>query len=270
MENTPNDAASYWEQRLAQHWGLEGVGYLGLGDGYNQALYRVKGAVFRRTVSALNLDLASARVLDIGSGTGFVIDQWLALGVTAIVGTDITPFAANQLQRKYAGLEIRQLDIGSELPDDLQPGSFDCVSALDVLYHIVDDEAYRRALQNVGRLLRPGGHFFLSDNFLHGPTQRGEHQVSHALETLEGWLADAGLPLQSRCPQYVLLNYPVDSTNPWLHRWWGFLAGHVCRRPHSVGWVKLFLVPLETALTRFIHEGPTTKLAVCRKVTHQR
>ena len=195
------DATSYWEDRLAQNWGLNAVGFLGLGDAYNRALYQVKGNVFRRTVKSLGIDLSQARILDIGSGTGFVLKQWQSLGGARIVGSDITAFAVTQLQREFPDIEIRQLDVGDTLPQDLAPGTFDCISALDVLYHIVDDDAYRQALRNIGRLLKPGGHFLLADNFPHGPTQRAQHQVSHSLQTLETWLSAANLQIERRVPQ---------------------------------------------------------------------
>ncbi len=259
------DATAYWEDRLAQNWGLNGVGFLGLGAGYNQALYRVKGAVFRRTVNALGIDLPHSRILDIGSGTGFVLKQWQSLGADRIVDSDITAFAVTQLQQEFPGIKIRQLDVGGVLPQDLVPETFYCISALDVLYHIVDDDAYCQALRNVGRLLKPGGYFLLADNFLHGPTQRGQHQVSHALPTLVDWLGAADLHIERRVPQYVLMNYPVDSQSRFLHWWWQKLANQVQRSPRRSLLVGRALTPIEIALTRLVREGPTTELAVCRK-----
>ena len=264
------DATSYWEDRLAQNWGLNAVGFLGLGDAYNRALYQVKGNVFRRTVKSLGIDLSQARILDIGSGTGFVLKQWQSLGGARIVGSDITAFAVTQLQREFPDIEIRQLDVGDTLPQDLAPGTFDCISALDVLYHIVDDDAYRQALRNIGRLLKPGGYFLLADNFLHGSTQRGPHQVSHSLQTLVDWLGATGLQIERRVPQYVLMNYPVDSQNGLLHWWWQGLMHQVLRSSRRSMFVGRALAPIEIGLTRLLRESPTTELAVCRKTSADR
>ncbi len=121
------DAAAYWEDRLAQNWGLNAAGFLGLGDGYNEALYRVKGAVFRRTVKSLGMDLGQARILDIGSGTGFVLQQWQTLGARNIMGSDITAYAVSQLQQRLPAIEVRQLDIGAALPQVLTRETFDCI-----------------------------------------------------------------------------------------------------------------------------------------------
>lgn len=259
------DIAAYWEKRLEQNWGPDAVGCLGLGGKYNQALYQVKGTVFQRTVRKLNLNLPAIQVLDIGPGTGFVIEQWLALGAKQILGVDISRFAVIQLKNKFPDLHFRQLDIGSPLPAGIQPATFDCISALDVLYHIVDDAAYRQALHNIGCLLKPGGYFLLADNFLHGPTQRGLHQVSHSLHTLVNWLDAANLHIERRMPQYVLMNYPIDSQNRFLHWWWQKLVNQVQRSSRRSLLMGRVLTPIEIALTRFLRESPTTELAVCRK-----
>src|SRR5450755_3171605 len=66
----------YWEGRLATHWGLQGVGYLGYGVRYNNWLYAVRREILRRHLLGLSIELSRASVLDIGSGTGFWLEQW--------------------------------------------------------------------------------------------------------------------------------------------------------------------------------------------------
>ena len=48
---------------------------------------------------------------------------------------------------------------------------------MDVLFHIVDDDGYVRAIANLHSLLRPGGMLILTENLVHGDWHRGEHQV---------------------------------------------------------------------------------------------
>ena len=150
------DAASYWENRLRGNVALEKIGYLGLGRQYNQWLYRVRKTVFRRTVKSLNVDLGKSSVLDVGSGSGFYIQQWKSLGAKEIVGLDITTAAVEHLQSKFPNVTFHKADIGEacELP---AKGTFDLFSAFDVLFHIVDDARYRKAIANIHALLRPGG-----------------------------------------------------------------------------------------------------------------
>jgi SAM-dependent methyltransferase len=261
------NAAQYWETRLQKHWGPNAVGFLGLGDAYNRALYRVKKHVFRRAVKRLAIDLAGVKVLDIGSGTGFVVQQWRELGVAQLIGCDLSPFAANHLSAQYPDYEFVELDIGSPLASGFfAQNSFDCVSALDVLYHIVDDVAYQQALKHISRVLRLGGYLIVADNFVHGGTVRGQHQVSHSIETLRGWLMDVGLEIAYRTPQYVLMNYPVDSDSRLLHLWWQKLSYQLGRSERRGLWLGRVLAPLEILLTDILREGSSTELAICRKI----
>lgn len=261
------DAAGYWETRLQKHWGLNAVGFLGLGDAYNGALYRVKRHVFRGAVKRLGLEFPAVKVLDIGSGTGFVVQQWRELGAAHLTGCDISPFAVNQLSTQYPIFKFVKLDIGSPAASGFFPAnSFDCVSALDVLYHVVDDVAYQRALGHISGALRSGGYFILADNFVHGRTVRGQHQVSHSIETLRQWLTDAGLEIIHRTPQYVLMNYPVDSDSRFLHLWWQLLSHQIASSERRGLWLGRMLAPLEMLLTDILREGPTTELAICQKI----
>ena len=222
--------------------------------------------MLRRAFARLGLKVPKTSVLDIGSGTGFAIEQWQALGARKIVGIDLSAFSVAQLRREFPKCHFHQIDTGAPLPQSFsQPAAFDCISALDVLYHIVDDDAYRLALRNISRLLRPEGYLLSSDNFLHGLAQRGQHQVSHNLYTLMNWLADAGFHLERRMQQYVLMNYPVDSQNRLLHWWWQMLAYQVSGSSRRSLWIGRILVPLELVLTRLVREGPTSELAICRK-----
>jgi SAM-dependent methyltransferase len=259
------DPRAYWEQRLSESFGLDSVGYAPLGLAYNRWLYRIRKRVFRRTVQRLLGDRAATRVLDVGSGTGFYVDQWRDLGVEEIVGLDLTETAVAQLKNAYPDLEFVVADVGAEsMP--LQRGSFDVVSAFDVLFHIVDDDRYGRALANVSGLLKPGGYFVWSDNFLgHGRRISGQHQVSRPLEQTAHLLAGAGFEIVSRKPMLWLMNAPVDSTSRLLRGWWRRLMALVRHGDRTANVVGALLFPIELALTRVMAESPTTEIMVCRK-----
>jgi len=272
LPGTPFDNKRYWETRLREHYSLAGVGYLRLGRRYNEWMYRVRGEVFDRVVEriAKSDERRGWRVLDVGAGTGFYVDRWLRMGAT-VTGLDLTEVAVRELSRGFPAANFVQADIGAPLGGRplgerlLSPGSFDAVSAFDVLFHIVDDPAYARAFQNIAELLRPGGWFLWSDNFLRHPTERVAHQVSRSLGESTAAVEAAGFEVIERVPMFVLMNYPADTTSK-LARWGWTAMVAPATLAEPIGWaVGALLYPLEKALVERLKESPSTEIMVCRK-----
>jgi len=268
---TPFDNKDYWESRLREHYSLAGVGYLRLGRRYNEWMYRIRGEVFDRVAGEIAKEKRSGSwqgdsVLDVGSGTGFYVDRWKRLGAR-VTGLDLTEVAVHELSRCFPGNRFVRADIGGPLDNvPLRAASFDAVSAFDVLFHIVDDAAYGRAFQNIAALLKPGGWFLWSDNFLRNATERIAHQASRPLAESVRLVESAGLTVVSRVPMFVLMNYPADARSR-LARWaWtAMVAPAVLGEPF--GWaVGAALFPLERMLVRARRESPSTELMVCRRI----
>src|SRR6266487_1801999 len=255
---------SYWEARLAKNWGLQGAGYLGHGARYNKWLYAVRREVLRRHLWDLAIKVSEASVLDIGSGTGFWLEQWKSVGARTVRGTDITAVAVERLKKTFADIEVAQLDIAGNLEGLHWSESFDVVSAFDVLFHITDDDRFQRAIDNISSVLKPGGYFFFSDNFLHGAARRSDHQVSRPLEQIEEMVRKSDLRILRRAPMFMLMNAPIDSSWRWsMLAWRAFLAPvHFVPFLGSVYGAVLF--PLELMLTRWMSESPTTEIMICQ------
>ncbi len=259
------DPKTYWENRLRRNFNALGVGDDGLGRRYNEWLYRVRRTVFLRQMRQLGLDFSRADVLDVGSGTGFYIERWRELGARTITGVDITETAVEQLSARHPDAAFLRLDIGSGDIAALGDRRFDAISAFDVLFHIVDDDRFNQAICTIFSLLKPGGLFIFSDNFLHGRTVRALDQVCRSLEAIEQQVRDAGFDILERTPMFVLMANPIDSTNPLSRlRWlatrvmisWGDWAGNL---------VGAGLYPVELAAVRLLRESPTTEMMVCRR-----
>ncbi len=262
----PFDNRTYWETRLREHYSLAGVGYLRLGRRYNAWMYRVRGAVFDRVTAELSpAGWRGQRVLDVGSGTGFYVERWLRLGAR-VTGLDLTNVAVGALARSFPAASFLQADIGAALPPPLAAASFDAVSAMDVLFHIVDDAGYAQAFRNLATLLRPGGWLLWSDNFLRHATERVTHQVSRSLAESTRLVEAAGFEVVRRVPMFVLMNYPAD-TRSRLARWgWtALMAPALVAEP--LGWLLgAALYPLERALVTAKRESPSTELMICRRL----
>jgi SAM-dependent methyltransferase len=258
------DPKRYWEKRLEGTFSLGGVGWLGLGEPFNRWMYRVRRRVFARTVRKAATQLGDARVLDVGSGTGFYIERWRELGVRDITGIDLTDVAVQQLSGRYPDGRFIQADI-TDGTGDLPAGHFDAISIMDVLFHVVDDDRYGRAIANLHSLLRPGGVLILTENLLHGSWHRGEHQVSRDADWILGLLDDSGFDVLTRRPLFVLMNTPVDSRSRLLKGWWWLLMNVMARARWLGGPLGAAIYPAETALTATLREGPTTEIVAARK-----
>lgn len=261
---SPDQLQTYWESRLDERFSLEGVGFLGLGRSFNIWMYRARRSLFLRHVRPHLGATDRFGALDIGSGTGFYIELWEELKAASIVGSDITAVAVERLAQRYPDHEFVQMDIGAE-EQPLRGRQFDAVSACDVLFHIIDDERYRRAFANVFQLVRPGGLFVFTDNFLHGSTVRAPTQVSRSLAESEAAVRDAGFEIVSRRPALVLMSAPIDSTSR-LHRsFWRGLA-RAASATEATGWLAgAALYPIDLLLGGLVREGPTTELMICRR-----
>jgi SAM-dependent methyltransferase len=106
-----------------------------------------------RTWSLLNLLDANVPhrdgdVLDIGCGAGNMIHHLARYGRVKGVEVDARPVAMAQAR----GYDVRQGDATRGIP--FSDGSFDLVTALDVIEHVDKDEAL---LREAGRVLKPGG-----------------------------------------------------------------------------------------------------------------
>jgi SAM-dependent methyltransferase len=202
-------------------------------------------------------------VLDIGSGTGFMVDTWMEAAIPNVSGCDITTVAVSNLACRWPALSFERIDFGdSTVPYSCE---FDAISANDVLFHIVDDGRYQRAVTNVFSALRPGGFFLFTDNFVHGAAIRVEHQASRTLGDITDVLADAGFEIVDRQPLFVLMNDPIDSTSRLLRLWWRSVTRLLRTAPMLGGVVGALLYLPELWLGRVLAEGPSTELMLCRR-----
>lgn len=253
---------AFWERRLGNDWTESGVGYRALGHSFNTWMYRVRRAVFCREVARLGVR-ADSRVLDLGSGTGFYVQCWQDAGAGRVVGCDLTEAAVGRLRRRFPDVTFVRTD-AADVATEFEPASFDAASCMDVLFHITDDGQYGRAIKGVAEVLRPGGHFVLSENFLHRAEQRGEHQVNRTASTIYSILGDAGFEIVRRVPMLVLMNAQVDAPLMWRKVWGGALRAVTVTE--VTGWLAgAALYPVDRGLTRWLPESPTTELMICRR-----
>ncbi|HYG37823.1 MAG TPA: class I SAM-dependent methyltransferase [Cytophagales bacterium] len=262
-EFNPN---TYWESRLTKIKGLEGVGYSRLGKQFNFWAYKVRKVAFLKALQENDIIVKGKNVLDIGSGTGFYVDIFRVLQAGNVTGMDITDQAVANLKTTFPQYEFLKMDIGEPLPEDsLLIQSFDVISCMDVLFHIVEDKRFEVAFENISKMLKPGGIFIYSDNFLNKETIRTKHQVSHSKKTLMDIFHKNGLQLFYHAPFMVLSNYPIDSNNVFLKGYWFILENTLAMvnmLGHAAGSL-LYLV--DKVLIKVVKDSPTSEIVVLRK-----
>lgn len=256
---------AYWNDRLHDNWGPHGVGTLVYGRYYNAWLYKVRKNVFRRVVSRLDIDLSKSSVLDVGCGTGFYINQWRKLGAGKLTGVDISDVSIRRLSGEFPEVNLYRLDISEDIRP-LTQRTFDIVSAFDVLFHIVNDDRYREALRNIHFLLKDGGYFLFSDNFLHGEGKRYmDYWKSRSLSFIKTELERVGFRIILRTPMFVLMNSPVDTKYSMAERYWE-MAMFPVRRIKLLGFfIGGLMYPIELLLIRLMQESPSTEIMICKK-----
>jgi SAM-dependent methyltransferase len=258
------NAKQYWEDRLSVQYNLVGVGDISLSQNYNKWSYKVTRKILHRLLKQYTKSKTNKKVLDIGSGTGFVVDIWQSLG-KMVTGVDISHTAVESLKRSYPAFNFVEFDMGSgkiTVPDS----AFSACSAASVLYHIVEDKALNIALKNIHRLLEKNGVFIFSDNFIHETEYNIVHQKCRTLKEYETALKDNGFEIIGRVPNYVLMNDPVDAKGKFYPKVWSSLTS-LSRKSKvldQIIWPALY--PVELLLTSILKESPAQEFMICKAI----
>jgi SAM-dependent methyltransferase len=244
---------NYWEERLRRNFDLTGAGCIVLGPCYNTYLYRARVDALERALKKVGYTLQGADVLEAGCGTGFYAEYCLRQQVSAYVGLDITSVSVETLRERYPDFRFIQADISAnEIPET--GANFDIVLAADVLFHIIDDAAFERAIRNLCSVLRPGGLLVISDVFPGSTVQIAPHVRLRSLDVYGHNLDQNSARILHIEPIFALLQPPPYIPNAswfwkgyaWFWKYgWRLARWHVGDHliPSVLAWLdrKLFL-----------------------------
>ena len=135
--------------------------------------------LYRRVVS--DVDLAGARVLEVGSGRGGGA-SWLAryCAPAQVTGTDFSPPAVDLCRRVHARVANLDFAIGNAERLPFEAAAYDAVVNVESSHCYGYMESF---IDEAIRVLRPGGHFLFADFRV-----RGEMDTLDALlESRKGW-----------------------------------------------------------------------------------
>lgn len=143
----------------------------------NETVYQQARVTFLELCSQLKIDFANIKILDIGCGTGFYANIIQSQGGKDYLGIDITHVLFKEISPKFPEFNFRQLDITKE---DVN-GQFDLIIMIDVTQHIVENQAFSFAMQNVNSCLCKGGVFIVTSNLSESIGQLTPHVVERTM-----------------------------------------------------------------------------------------
>jgi SAM-dependent methyltransferase len=256
----------YWEERLGRDFSLGGVGHVGLGRAFNEWAYRARRVAVRRTLLRHGIRANRSEVLEVGFGTGYFVELWLELGAQSVVGLDITHRAVEALSARFPRQRFFRQDIAAS--DCPRFGAFDIVTAFDVLFHLLDEAAFQRAIANLCRQLKPGGYLLVTDIFSSSSALKGPTQHSRPLPVYRELLGAQDVRVALVRPIFFTMSSPVDVSGPRARQacraFWRGLSLVLEKAPvvgHLLGPL-CYLV--DSMLQRTPLRGPSVKLLVAR------
>lgn len=153
------DAARYWQDRLSKHGrSLKGVGDEGLSEEENRKMYLEAGQVLLALCKKEGVNFPSAKVLEIGCGTGYYTHLLSQQGVQNYVGLDITDVFFPDLKNEYPEFSFFKKDITTGEFD----GNYDLILMIDVIEHITEPQKLNHALNQVKKNLSANGVFVIA------------------------------------------------------------------------------------------------------------
>jgi SAM-dependent methyltransferase len=158
-------------------------------------------------------------------------------------------------------------DLAAQSPP--APGSYTTVTAMNVLLHIRDEDAFDRALANLARLVAPGGHLLIADPVLiAGRSVLADTSRTRPLDRYVDPLRKHGLELLGLAPTTVLGADPIEARGGWERRvskaWWRLVKAADRRR---LGWVAGLAIYLLDPIALRTGWAPTGKFLLFRRPT---
>jgi SAM-dependent methyltransferase len=216
MPPDPYDARTYWD-RLHQEGSLRSVGQSGLPVELNRHLYAIARRNVLRFIRRHGLVASRPRrVFEAGVGTGFWIPLWTSLGATTVDGCDLAPAAVERLRTIHPGtFTAGDLSAAGVVPADR---SYDLVTAMNVLLHILDDDRFEAGLRNLAGAVAPGGSLLLAEPVLtrtaESALRPGASSRARSLARYVDVLTPDGFALEAVGSSTVVGANPIERDHP--------------------------------------------------------
>ena len=127
-------------------------------DDTNTILYSKYGKISCENIFEFLKDKEYTKLLDIGCGTGYLIDMLAKVHEAEYTGVDLSPEMIKQANNKKIKNAKFVEGRSDEIPFD--DNTFDIITCSQSFHHYPDTD---KAMQEAKRVLKPGGLYILSD-----------------------------------------------------------------------------------------------------------
>lgn len=170
--------SEYWKARHEKYGtDLRGVGVCNISQEENKEMYRQAKEIFLDYCRKQNIDFKNADTLEIGCGTGMYTSVFNEQQGTRYTGVDITDTLFDGLNQQFPEYKFSMLDITKQQ----LVNTYDLIMMIDVTQHIVDDEAFYAAMENIHSHLKEGGTLLVTSWLTEERIMRTYYEVSRPL-----------------------------------------------------------------------------------------
>ncbi|MHB8672572.1 MAG: class I SAM-dependent methyltransferase [Candidatus Limnocylindrales bacterium] len=265
------DPRAYWS-RLHAEGSLRSVGQSALPVELNVWLYRVLERNLRTFLRRHGLaDPAPQRVFEVGAGTGYWTAFWHRLGAAQVDGCDLAASAVERLRARFPDGTFVGGDIADAgvIPAD---ASYDLVTVINVLLHILDEDRFTAAARNVAGAVAPGGHVLLVEPALLldasvRPLRDGASSTARLLERYREAFEAGGLVFVAAEASTVVANNPIEHGLPHIGRFtrsWTTAVREARKGPRRADLVGRILSLVDRPLMR-TGAAPSGKILLFRR-----
>jgi ubiquinone/menaquinone biosynthesis C-methylase UbiE len=141
---------------------------------YRFMMEQLQGNIAKLIKEKISVDISDCRILEIGCGSGKILDLFTQLGAARLLGIDYIISRVQDAIRKN-GKPLYICADGQNLP--LEPRSFDLVMQFTAISSILDQSIRVKVCQEMIRVLKPGG-WVLWYDFWFNPTNHQTHGMT--------------------------------------------------------------------------------------------
>lgn len=184
---SPDENAAFWETRHREKSDLRSGGHVSYDEPTNQMFYIRRLSMLLEFIGHRSDPEAPLFLLDAGCGKGWFSRELAKFG-HQVDGIDLSAHAIELCRQRGGGPRYAQ----STLSGWCSPTLYDVVASIDVLFHILDDDEWRRTVKNLASLVRLGGKLIVSDWGEDHVRVYGNYQVVRGRQSYLPLLAEQG------------------------------------------------------------------------------